>query len=162
MTDNFIIGTIRDHINLLFSNLNLLDEKIPTKLAELLDLAGKWETDDSGNILPVRNNDVSIGSPENSLKSIYVSEGSVYIIKTHQDGSLNRVKLGINDQNTLEIREETFDNIDQLHNNIPSSSSAPRISEFFNREVNLLKVFAELLNFNSLLNPLSLLTPHAQ
>jgi hypothetical protein len=37
--DNFIIGTFRENINLLFHNLHVIQDTIPKKLSHLTDLS---------------------------------------------------------------------------------------------------------------------------
>ena len=79
--DNFIIGTIRENIKLLFNNLHVVNDLIPTKLHHLSDLKGVWHVDENGNILPNIADSVSIGSAENPIKSCFIAQNSLHITK---------------------------------------------------------------------------------
>lgn len=79
--DNFVIGTIQENIKTLQSDLNRISSDIPTKFNHLTDVSGKWTIDSSGDIIPEYDNTVSLGSSSKRIKSIYVSDGSIYIVK---------------------------------------------------------------------------------
>ena len=72
--DNFIIGSITEHVKVLQSDIQAITSNIPTKITDLSDLSGKWNVNEQGDILPETNGVVSLGTIEKALKSIYVSE----------------------------------------------------------------------------------------
>jgi hypothetical protein len=74
--DNLVIGTIHDNINLLNHTLNTIQDTVPKKLSDLPDVTGKWLTK-NGDILPVKDNTVSLGSVDKRLKSLYVSDVNI-------------------------------------------------------------------------------------
>lgn len=106
--NDFIIGTIRENINLIFSNLHNLNDMIPRKLSHLKDLNGRWTVNDSGDIIPEEPNTLSIGSLTNSVKKIYVSQNSLHIVKANSDASVSSVKFGISEDNSLSVTEERY------------------------------------------------------
>jgi hypothetical protein len=71
--NNFIIGTIRENISLLFNNLHVINDSIPKKLDHLSDLAGRWTVNDTGDIIPVNPGAVGIGTLDNPIKDCFVS-----------------------------------------------------------------------------------------
>ena len=105
--DNFIIGTLRENIKLLFNNLHTVNESIPRKLKDLSDLDGKWTVAENGDIVPEISGTLNIGSINKTVKSLFLSENSLHIVK--QDGSDTiRVKFGVSEDNSLEITQETL------------------------------------------------------
>jgi hypothetical protein len=106
--NDFIIGTIRENINLIFSNLHNLNDMIPRKLSHLKDLNGRWTVNDSGDIIPEEPNTLSIGSLTKSVKKIYVSQNSLHIVKANSDASVSSVKFGISEDNSLSVTEERY------------------------------------------------------
>ena len=106
--NDFIIGTIRENINLIFSNLHNLNDMIPRKLSHLKDLNGRWTVNDSGDIIPEEPNTLSIGSLTKSVKKIYVSQNSLHIVKANSDASVSSVKFGISEDNSLSVVEERY------------------------------------------------------
>lgn len=112
--NDFIIGTIRENINLIFSNLHNLNDMIPRKLSHLKDLNGRWTVNDSGDIIPEEPNTLSIGSLTNSVKKIYVSQNSLHIVKANSDASVSSVKFGISEDNSLSVVEEKYSNEENI------------------------------------------------
>jgi len=108
--NDFIIGTIRENINLIFSNLHNLNDMIPRKLSHLKDLNGRWTVNDSGDIIPEQPNTLSIGSLTNSVKKIYISQNSLHIVKANSDASISSVKFGISEDSSLSVTEEKYSN----------------------------------------------------
>jgi len=106
--NDFIIGTIRENINLIFSNLHNLNDMIPRKLSHLKDLNGRWTVNDSGDIIPEQPNTLSIGSLTNSVKKIYISQNSLHIVKANSDASISSVKFGISEDSSLSVTEEKY------------------------------------------------------
>ena len=138
--DNFIIGTLRENINLLYNNLHIVQDTIPKKLSHLTDVAGKWAINKTGDILPQVDNSVSLGSIDKRLKSIYVSDGSLYIVK-HAAEEIVSFKFGISENNTLQIAEERYSSyLDFISSNVSSSSvgeiAAPQTSQLLFSEGN--------------------------
>lgn len=121
--DNFIIGTFRENINLLYHNLHTVQDTIPKKLSHLTDVAGKWAINKTGDILPQVDNSVSLGSVDKRLKSIYVSDGSLHIVK-HNAEEIVSFKFGISENNALQIAEERYSSDQDFINSKVSSSSA--------------------------------------
>lgn len=106
--DNFIIGTFRENINLLFNNLHLIQDTIPKKLSHLTDLAGKWTVNANGDIVPEISGTLNIGSIDKSVKSLFLSENSLHIVKPSANGDKVSVKFGVSEDNGLEITQETL------------------------------------------------------
>lgn len=106
--DNFIIGTFRENINLLFHNLHLIQDTIPKKLSHLTDLAGKWTVNANGDIVPEISGTLNIGSIDKSVKSLFLSENSLHIVKPSTNGDKVSVKFGVSEDNGLEITQETL------------------------------------------------------
>lgn len=106
--DNFIIGTFRENINLLFHNLHLIQDTIPKKLSHLTDLAGKWTVNANGDIVPEISGTLNIGSIDKSVKSLFLSENSLHIVKPSANGDKVSVKFGVSEDNGLEITQETL------------------------------------------------------
>jgi hypothetical protein len=71
--NNFVIGTIRENISLLFNNLHVINDSIPKKLDHLSDLAGRWTVNDTGDIIPLNPGAVGIGTLDNPIKECFVS-----------------------------------------------------------------------------------------
>ena len=104
--DNFIIGTIRENIKLLFNNLHVVNDLIPTKLHHLSDLNGVWHVDENGNILPNIADSVSIGSAENPIKSCFIAQNSLHIIKKIDENETVSINFGVSEDNTLQVTQE--------------------------------------------------------
>ena len=124
--DNFVIGTIQESIKTLQSDLNRISSGIPTEFKDLTDVSGKWTIDSSGDIIPENDNTVSLGSASQRIKSIYVSDGSIYIIKKTQ-ANLVTVKFQLDENNDLKITKETYNSVTDLNINNPSTTG-PGIS----------------------------------
>lgn len=129
--DNFIIGTFRENINLLFHNLHLIQDTIPKKFSHLTDVAGKWNINSNGDIVPEISGTLNIGSIDKSVKSLFLSENSLHIVKDTDVGDKVSVKFGVNEDNSLEITQETLSdtlsdgNLQQVQSNpltVPSKS----------------------------------------
>lgn len=138
--DNFTIGTFRENINLLYHNLHIVQDTIPKKLAHLTDVTGKWLINTGGDILPVKDNTVSLGSIDKRLKSIYVSDGSLHIVK-HNADEIVSFRFGISENNTLQLAEERYStDQDFISGNVTSSAggdlSAPQTSQLSFSETN--------------------------
>lgn len=138
--DNFTIGTFRENINLLYHNLHIVQDTIPKKLAHLTDVTGKWLINTGGDILPVKDNTVSLGSIDKRLKSIYVSDGSLHIVK-HNADEIVSFRFGISENNTLQLAEERYSSDqDFVSGNVTSSAggdlSAPQTSQLSFSETN--------------------------
>jgi len=107
--DNFIIGTFRENINLLFHNLHLIQDTIPKKLGHLTDLAGRWSVNSNGDIVPQVDAAFDIGSPDKRVRSLFVTDNSLHIIKSGTgSGDTVSVKFGVSQDNSLEITQETL------------------------------------------------------
>lgn len=106
--DNFIIGTLRENINLLFHNLHLIQDTIPKKFSHLTDVAGRWNINSNGDIVPDISGTLNIGSIDKSVKSLFLSENSLHIVKDTDVGDKVSVKFGVNEDNSLEITQETL------------------------------------------------------
>lgn len=122
--DNFIIGTFRENINLLFHNLHLVQDTIPKKLNHLTDLAGKWTVNANGDIIPEISGALNIGSIDKSVKSLFLSENSLHIIKPSINGDKVSVKFGVSEDNGLEITQETLSDT-QSDGNLQQVKSEP-------------------------------------
>lgn len=129
--DNFIIGTFRENINLLFHNLHLIQDTIPKKFSHLTDVAGRWNINSNGDIVPDISGTLNIGSVDKSVKSLFLSENSLHIVKDTDVGEKVSVKFGVNEDNSLEITQETLSdtlsdgNLQQVQSNpltVPSKS----------------------------------------
>ena len=142
--NNFIIGTIRENISLLFNNLHVINDSIPKKLSHLTDLAGRWTVNDTGDIIPVNSGAVGIGTVDNPIKSVYVSENSVYIVKQIDGDNSISIKLGIGADNGLEVTRETkswdavLDGSLQVVENIPLKVPSNKQLAFFETEKTIL------------------------
>ena len=80
--DNFIIGTFRENINLLFHNLHLVQDTIPKKLSHLTDLAGRWGVNANGDIIPNQTATLNIGSADKLVKSAsYLAGRTRFVLK---------------------------------------------------------------------------------
>ena len=122
--DNFIIGTFRENINLLFHNLHLIQDTIPKKLSHLTDLAGKWTVNANGDIVPEISGTLNIGSIDKSVKSLFLSENSLHIVKPNDNGDKVSVKFGVSEDNGLEITQETLSDT-QSDGNLQQVKSDP-------------------------------------
>jgi len=122
--DNFIIGTFRENINLLFHNLHLIQDTIPKKLSHLTDLAGKWTVNANGDIVPEISGTLNIGSIDKSVKSLFLSENSLHIVKPSTNGDKVSVKFGVSEDNGLEITQETLSDT-QSDGNLQQVKSDP-------------------------------------
>jgi hypothetical protein len=129
--DNFIIGTFRENINLIFHNLHLIQDTIPKKLSHLTDLAGKWTVNANGDIVPEISGTLNIGSIDKSVKSLFLSENSLHIVKPNTNGDKVSVKFGVSEDNGLEITQEILSdtqsdgNLQQIKNDpltVPSKT----------------------------------------
>ncbi len=106
--DNFIIGTFCENINLLFHNLHVIQDTIPKKLSHLTDLSWRWTVNKTGDIIPLEENTLSIGSSDKPLKSCFLSENSLYIIKKKNNDEFVSIKFGVSENNCLEITWEVL------------------------------------------------------
>ncbi len=123
--DNFSIGTFRENINLLFHNLHLVQDTIPKKLSHLTDLAGRWDVNANGDIIPTQTATLNIGSADKLVKSLFLSENSLHIVKPSTNlGETVSVKFGVSEDNTLEITQETLGDA-QSDGNLQSIESNP-------------------------------------
>lgn len=122
--DNFIIGTFRENINLLFHNLHLIQDTIPKKFSHLTDVAGRWNINPNGDIVPEISGTLNIGSIDKSVKSLFLSENSLHIVKDTDLGEKVSVKFGVNEDNSLEITQETLSDT-QLDGNLQQVQSDP-------------------------------------
>lgn len=122
--DNYIIGTIRENIGLLFHNLHLIQDTIPKKLSHLTDLAGKWTVNANGDIVPEISGTLNIGSIDKSVKSLFLSENSLHIVKPNVNGDKVSVKFGVSEDNGLEITQETLSDT-QSDGNLQQIQSEP-------------------------------------
>jgi hypothetical protein len=129
--NNFIIGTLRENIDLLFHNLHLIQDTIPKKFAHLTDVAGRWNINSNGDIVPESNGTLNIGSIDKSVKSLFLSENSLHIVKDTNVGEKVSVKFGVSEDNSLEITQETLSdtlsdgNLQQVQSNaltVPSKN----------------------------------------
>ena len=129
--DNFIIGTFRENINLIFHKLHLIQDTIPKKLSHLTDLAGKWTVNANGDIVPEISGTLNIGSIDKSVKSLFLSENSLHIVKPNTNGDKISVKFGVSEDNGLEITQEILSdtqsdgNLQQIKNDpltVPSKT----------------------------------------
>jgi len=107
--DNFIIGTFRENINLLFHNLHLVQDTIPKKLSHLTDLAGRWTVNDTGDIIPFEAGTVGIGTVDKPIRDVFVSENSLHIVKKLSDTQSISINFGVNEDNSLQVTQETSD-----------------------------------------------------
>jgi len=105
--NNFIIGTIRENISLLFNNLHVINDSIPKKLSHLSDLAGRWTVNDTGDIIPVNPGVVGIGTVDNPIKDFFVSENSLHIVKKLSNNQNVSINFGISEDNNLQVTQET-------------------------------------------------------
>ena len=106
--DNFQIGTIRENINLLYHNLHLIQDTIPKKFGHLLDLAGRWNINANGDIVPEENARLNIGSAQKTVKSLFLSQNSLHIVKQTDTNDFVSVKFGVSEDNTLAITQDTL------------------------------------------------------
>jgi len=123
--DNFIIGTFRENINLLFHNLHLVQDTIPKKFSHLTDIAGKWSVNTNGDIVPDKTATLNIGSSDKLVKSLFLSENSLHIVKADANtGDTVSVKFGVSEDNSLEITQETLSDT-QSDGNLQQVQSNP-------------------------------------
>tara|TARA_B110000977_G_scaffold7547_1_gene10358 strand:+ start:2249 stop:4501 length:2253 start_codon:yes stop_codon:yes gene_type:complete len=122
--DNFIIGTFRENINLLFNNLHVINDSIPKKLSHLTDLAGRWTVNDTGDIIPVIPGAVGIGTLDNPIKDCFVSENSLHIVKKLSNNQTVSINFGVSEDNSLQVTQETSTQ-DQTGDNPPVVQSNP-------------------------------------
>lgn len=111
--DNFQIGTIRENINLLYHNLHLIQDTIPKKFGHLLDLAGRWNINTNGDIVPEENARLNIGSAQKTVKSLFLSQNSLHIIKQTDTNDFVSVKFGVSEDNSLAITQDTLRDTEQ-------------------------------------------------
>ena len=111
--DNFQIGTIRENINLLYHNLHLVQDTIPKKFGHLLDLAGRWNINTNGDIVPEDNARLSIGSAQKTVKSLFLSQNSLHIVKQTDTNNFVSVKFGVSEDNSLAITQDTLRDTEQ-------------------------------------------------
>lgn len=106
--DNFIIGTLRENINLLFHNLQVIQDTMPLKFSHLRDVAGRWNINSNGDLVPETNGTQYIGSIDKTVKSLFLSDNSLHIVKDTTAGDKVSVTFGVNNDNSLEITQETL------------------------------------------------------
>ena len=111
--DNFQIGTIRENINLLYHNLHLIQDTIPKKFGHLLDLAGRWNINANGDIVPEENARLNIGSAQKTVKSLFLSQNSLHIVKQTDTNDFVSVKFGVSEDNSLAITQDTLRDTEQ-------------------------------------------------
>lgn len=122
--DNFLLGTLRENINLMYHNLHAVQDTIPKKLTHLTDMAGKWTVNSIGDIIPEEANTLSIGSSDKPLKSCFLSENSLHIVKKQENDEYVSVKFGVSEDNNLAITREIFDN-DQADGTVQPLQAEP-------------------------------------
>jgi len=122
--NNFIIGTIRENISLLFNNLHVINDSIPKKLSHLTDLAGRWTVNDTGDIIPVNPGAVGIGTADNPIKGCFVSENSLHIVKKLSNNQTVSINFGVSEDNSLQVTQETSTETES-DDNPPAVQSSP-------------------------------------